>query len=272
MKELYLGFGLLSPQSAQQHLVVYGWIIDNFSKKHSRGEASLYPCSEADILKNHAPRNEPEHTQWIAETFRQLKNYCAMTSWPISFKPEPDELPKLYNKNKIQQNRLTEIYGTRLDEKYYVDDYGCPVFYYLPKMASRPGYLKRRIFKKLADMLHKTGRKPIYVQRMDNHQVMALCAAFLGFGHIICAGQDIKKTPFRLHGPDNHTVFSLALYFKSNGLKMSQIRRLHGHLLSKETLRDLKSAYWQLGFFKGEVKILQEKLEEHSRPSHLLAA
>ena len=178
----------------------------------------------------------------------------------MSFKPQPERLPET-NKSNTQQYRLTEKYATSADEKYYVEDHGIPVIYYQKDLQEKPGYIQKRAVTRLADMLHKTARKPKLVRDIPNRDLTILCGSFMGLGHVFCAGLTTSKQAIRSGGNDNVPAFALAVFFHLKGLGQEQAVEKYGEYLSAQTMFDLKSAYEQLRMNRYQIKALHEKLD-----------
>jgi hypothetical protein len=262
MGKLYKGLGLVSSKTAKQYLSVYGWILDNFQQQHGCEISGLFPLSHNRILECQAPQTQPEQAEWIKTTFIHIKQWCGMGDWHIEFLPQPFILPHVETSRSLKYS-CHDNHSSENVEKYYVDKYGRPVFYYDPANAHIPGYLQRRMLVKLADMLHKTAlNKPAHVQNLFSCEVTTLCAAFLGFNHLFSPEKKIKGKQLFTNIPQNKILFSLAIFLKTKGYTYAQVRKLYGHLLSKQTLRTLKFAYAQLNFYKYEIRGLREKSQQ----------
>ena len=202
-------------------------------------------------------------SMWIDNLFSSLKAFSNMASWPMSFKPRPEIMPQ-HDKTKMQKHRLFETYSTHTDEKYFVDEFGRPVFYYEPDQVMQPGYVKIRIITKLSDMLHKTALKPEFIQATPNEDLTVICSSFLGFGHVFCAGQEPRKIFSGRPAKDNIAAFSLCVFFQILGLNLSDIQKNYGQYLSENTRANLRAGYKQLESFGNEINELRALLEDSS--------
>ncbi len=260
MRSLYGGVGVVSGETGDNIIRVFSWVIETFTQKHGLPENILYPQSEVEFYKNVPPGDHILQTIWAGKRFLHFKDWCGMAKWPLSFSEEPDELITR-RKGRTQQNRLTEIHAARHDEKYYVDDYGRPVIYYSEHRLAEPGYINYRIINRLADMLHKTGKKPIFIQETPNRELTMICGAFMGLGHLFCTRNRGIRKIFSWDGKENYAAFALAVYLHICGFNKNQALKQFGHLLSIQTKKDLKIAYLQLRLFKPALKDLQQRLD-----------
>ena len=259
MRDVYMGVGVVSRTTAIHLIDVFEWFIDNFVPKHGLPTEILFPESESKFFRASPPTDKNLKAIWIEQRFREFKNWCNMGKMPIEFMIQPDKLITR-RKGRTQQNRLTEIHSARHDEKYYVDDYGQPIFYYDNDFAERPGYINYRIVNKLSDMLHKTRRKPIFVQETPNRDLYIMGGALMGLGHLFCPMNRGQKKLLNFKSKENKAVFILVMYFTLRGMNRSQAFNSCGHLLSNYTKRDLRIAFRQLKFFKKEMQVLHEAL------------
>ena len=259
MRDVYMGVGVVSRTTAIHLIDVFEWFIDSFVPKHGLPADILFPESEADFFNNAPPSEKNLQAIWIERRFREFKNWCNLDHLPIEFMIQPSELVTR-RKGRTQQNRLTEIHSARHDENYYVDDYGQPVFYYNDAAAERPGYINYRIVNKLSDMLHKTCRKPIFVQETSNRDLYIMGGALMGLGHLFCPMNRGQKKLLNFKSKENKAAFILAMYFTLRGMNRSQAFKSCGHLLSNYTKRDLRIAFRQLKFFKKEMLMLHGAL------------
>ncbi|MCF6220687.1 MAG: hypothetical protein L3J65_06205 [Robiginitomaculum sp.] len=259
MKYIYMGVGAVSKTSALHLINVFEWFIDSYVPRYGLPDDLLFPESEMEFFKAAPPEDENMRAIWIERRFREFKNWFNMEKMPIVFKIEPAELITR-RKGRTQQNRLTEIHSARYDEKYYVDDYGLPIFYYNDILAGNPGYINYRIIKKFSDMLHKTEPKPIFVQETPNIDLYIMGGALMGLGHLFCSINRGKKKLFSYESRENKAAFILAMYFSLRGVSRSQAMKSCGHLLSDATKRDLRIAFRQLMFFKKEMQVLHDML------------
>lgn len=241
-------------------------MIQCFAPQHGFFEEILYPESERSFYTTKPPTDdEIMHAIWIEKRFHELKDWCQMGKWPISFQIEPAELITR-RKGRTQQNRLTEIHASMYDEKYYVDDYGRAVFYYNKNQVTLPGYVNYRIISKLADQLHKTGPKPIFVGKTSNHELRIVGGAFMGFGHLFCSTNRAHRKMFKINPVQNKAAFALAVYFKLRGMSQAQTFKTCGHLLSAATKRDLRVAFTHLLLYKKRLKQLRTDYDERTTP------
>lgn len=262
----YNGVGSVSKLRAENIFQVFEWMIQCFTPKHGFFEDILFPESEADFFATVPPTNdEIMHIIWIEKRFLALKDWCQMGKWPISIQEQPDELVTR-RKGRTQQNRLTEIHSSIIDEKYYVDDYGRTIFYYLKHNIMDPGYINYRIMMKLADQLHKTGPKPIEIRKTPNPELYIIGGVFMGFGHLFCAGNRVEKIMFRENHTQNKAAFALAIYFKMRGMSQRQAFKTCSHLMSDKTKSDLRIAFRQLLFYKKRLHKLRTDYEEKIAP------
>ncbi len=256
MQYLYMGVGVVSRTTALNLFNVFEWFIDSFAPKHGLPNEILFQESEVDFFKTVLPIEENLQAIWIERRFREFKHWCNLDNLPIEFKIQPEELTTR-RKGRTQQNRLTEIHSARHDEKYYVNDYGLPVIYYNDTSANTPGYINYRIVSKLSDMLHKTSRKPIFVQETPNRDLYIMGGALMGLGHFFCPMNRGYKKMLNFDSKENRAAFILAIYFSLHGMNKSQTFKTCGHLLSTYTKRDLRIAFRQLKFFKKEMRVLK---------------
>lgn len=262
----YIGVGSVSKRRADNIFKVYEWMIQCFVPKHGFFEDILYPETEKDFFAHALTSNDDiMNSIWIEKRFNIIKERCQMGKWPISIQEQPDVLVTR-RKGRTQQNRLTEVHSSLLDEKYYVDDYGRTIFYYEKKYLKEHGYINYRIIKKLADQLHKTGQKPIFVRETPNTELYIICGVIMGFGHLFCSANQVEKKMFRSNRFQNKAAFSLAIYFKMRGLNQKQAFKTCGHLMSKTTKRDLRIAFRQLLFFKKRIAQLRQDYDEKIAP------
>jgi len=262
MRQIYMGVGVVSGTTAIHLINVFEWFIDSFVPRHGLPDEILFPESEAEFFKAAPPAEKTLQAIWIERRFREFKNWCNMDNMPIEFMIQPDQLVTR-RKGRTQQNRLTEIHSARHDEKYYVDDYGQPVFYYNDDTAETPGYINYRIVNKLSDMLHKTSRKPIFVQETPNRDLYIMGGAIMGLGHFFCPMNRGQKKMLSFNSKENRAAFILAMYFTLRGMNRAQAFKSCGHLLSSYTKRDLRIAFRQLKFFKKEMKVLHLALAKN---------
>jgi len=255
MRDVYMGVGVVSGTTALHLINVFEWFIDSFVPKYGLPDEILFPESEMEFFRTCPPTEKALQVIWIERRFHEFKNWCNMGKIPIKFMIQPDELVTR-RKGRTQQNRLTEIHSARHDEKYYVDDYGQPVFYYNNDFAKRPGYINYRIVNKLADMLHKTSRKPIFVQETPNRDLYIIGGTLMGLGHLFCPMNRGQKKMLNFNSTENRAVFILAMYFTLRGMNKAQAFKSCGHLLSNYTKRDLRIAFRQIKFFKKEMQVL----------------
>lgn len=258
-----MGVGVVSRTSALHLINVFKWFVDSFVPEHGLPDEILFPESEMAFFKAQPPTEKTLQAIWVERRFREFKHWCNMDHMPIEFMIQPAELVTR-RKGRTQQNRLTEIHSARHDEKYYVDDYGQPVFYYNDDSAERPGYINYRIVNKLSDMLHKTHRKPIFVQETPNRDLYIMGGALMGLGHLFCPMNRGQKKMLNFNSTENRAAFILAMYFTLRGMNRSQTFKTCGHLLSKYTKRDLRIAFRQLKFFKKEMQVLHAALAQNN--------
>jgi len=256
-----MGVGVVSRTTAIHLINVFEWFIDSFVPKYGLPDEILFPESEAEFFKAAPPTEKTMQAIWIERRFREFKDWCNMANMPIEFMIQPENLVTR-REGRTQQNRLTEIHSARHDEKYYVDDYGQPVFYYNDDTAERPGYINYRIVNKLADMLHKISRKPIFVQETPNRDLYIMGGALMGLGHLFCPMNRGHKKVFNFSSRENRAAFILAMYFSLRGMNRQQAFKSCGHLFSKYTKRDLRIAFRQLKFFKKEMQVLHTALAQ----------
>lgn len=259
-----MGVGVVSRTTAVHLINVFEWFIDSFVPKHGLPDEILFPESEMEFFKTVPPAEKTLQAIWIERRFREFKDWCNLDKMPIAFMIQPDELVTR-RKGRTQQNRLTEIHSARHDEKYYVDDYGQPVFYYNDDSAERPGYINYRIVNKLSDMLHKTSQKPIFVQETPNRDLYIMGGALMGLGHFFCPMNRGQKKILDFSSKENRAAFILAMYFSLRGMNRYQAVKSCGHLLSKYTKRDLRVAFLQLRFFEKEMQVLHTALAKRNR-------
>ena len=260
MHDIYTGYGPLRPSKAAHYLAGYSWLIDNFAQHYDMPNTQLYPQSENEFENSAPPTQEPSSAKWIDDQFTALRTFAKLTHIPMSFKLLPDDLPQPSESN-AQQYSLTEKYATLADEKYYVEDHGIPVIYYQKDLQDKPGYIQKRIVTRLADMLHKTARKPKLVRDIPNKDLTILCGSFMGLGHVFCAGLTTSKQAVRSSGNDNISAFALAIFFHLKGLSQEQAVEQYGQYLSEQTQYDLKLAYEQIRMNRYQIKALHEKLD-----------
>jgi len=262
MRSLYNGVGVVSGETGDNIIEVFSWVIEAFTQMHGLPDDILYQQSEVDFYKNVPPGDHILQTIWAGKRFLHFKDWCDMDKWPMSFAEEPDELPTR-RKGRTQQNRLTEIHAARHDEKYYVDDYGRPVIYYCARQLPDPGYINYRIINRLADMLHKTGQKPIFIQETPNRELTIICGAFMGFGHLFCTRNRGARKLFNWDGRENYAAFTLAVYLYICGYNKTRAFKNFGNLFSIQTKKDLKIAFLQLHLFKPALKDLRARLDRN---------
>jgi len=246
------GHRSVSKDMAEKAIAGFTWLILSFARKHPFPEGVLYPEAEHVFLNTSPPANKDTQSKWILEHFCLIKTWCNMENWQISFVPEPDETESNNAKQKI---KLSHSYDNDCDEKYYVDNFGRPVFYYDGSQAMDIGYINFRMTQKLVEQLHKTARKPLNIRVISNQDLYIMCGVFLGFGHIYCA-KDQSKQYEHEHLRENIAAFSLAIYFILQGIGKSKALKTYGHLMSKTTKRDLKNAFIQLAEYKEQMQEL----------------
>ncbi len=257
-----MGVGVVSRTSALHLINVFEWFIDSFVPKHGLPEDILFPESEMDFFKAHPPAEKTLQAIWVDRRFREFKHWCNMDHMPIEFVIQPAELVTR-RKGRTQQNRLTEIHSARHDEKYYVNDYGQPIFYYNDDSAERPGYINYRIVNKLSDMLHKMQRKPIFVQETPNRDLYIMGGALMGLGHLFCPMNRGQKKMLSFNSIENRAAFILAMYFSLRGMNKPETFKTCGHLFSTYTKRDLRIAFRQLKSCKKEMQLLHIALAKN---------
>ncbi|MBN4058414.1 hypothetical protein JYT93_00160 [bacterium AH-315-J19] len=254
--------GVVSGETGDKIINAFAWVIEAFTEKHGLPEEILYPESEVDFYKTVPPGDHILQMIWAGKRFLHFKDWFAMAKWPLNFAEEPDELVTR-RKGRTQQNRLTKIHAARHDEKYYVDDYGCPVIYYCERQLQGPGYINYRIINRLADMLHKTGPKPVYIQETPNRELTIICGAFMGMGHLFCTRNRGHRKLFSWDGKENYAAFALAVYLQICGFNKARAFKQFGHLFSIQTKKDLKIAFRQLCLFKPAIKDLRKRMERN---------